>query len=480
MLETLDTIPWQLLQQARGDASEVPGWIKDLTSENKEVRKQAYLHLGSSIYDQGTVYSSTAYVVPFLCELLENPQVLHKVWILQLLVRIAHGSSYLDVHYRMTDKRHPADFQQKLQEELRWVRAAQSAVSAGYPTYLRLLKSDETRVRAAAVYTLSCCQVHADEVIPALKECLKQDEKQVVRASCIFALGQLMPHIKETYDFFQHLLKKQKKPLLALVACLTYATLAEEDTPRQIVHLLLESFELPPEIKEKFRSLPFTDVNLEATVSQAFRSIGHSIAPLVVPTLIKALPHCDAHSGVVLVDNLLYLVLEGRTISDQTHVDDLSDLQREVLTALVKNKQLWETGNMLLTVGSYFKPAHGLNFSMWSREDVAQFLKGKPLQKLEHIDIPMPAITEAIEQEAPLEELKEELEQKHLDEDWEAPLEKRPEPVGHTNWISKIIRNSLHRLPIPFGNPILPVSNAAQTEDEPALISSSQPEENAS
>ncbi|GCE21499.1 HEAT repeat domain-containing protein [Dictyobacter kobayashii] len=381
MLETLDTIPWQQLQHAYGDASEVPGWIKDLASENKEIRQQAYIHLGSSVYHQGTVYSSTAAIVPFFCELLENEQVAHKIWLLSLLVSIAHGSSYLDVHYRRPEERSTLEFQSKLAEELKWVTAAREAVSAGYPTYIHLLQADQPKLRAVAAWTLSCCRSHSAEVIPALKEHLKREDKQSVRACIIMTLGQLMPRIKETDDYFMHLLKKQKKPVLVITTALAYALLAEEDTPREVVRTLLEGYEQPAEVKEKFRSLPFAEVNMDASISQAFCAIGFEIAPLVIPTLIKALAHCDALSSVVLVDNLLYLALEGRPFSKETTIDNLSDTQKDVLTALVKNKHIWESGNMLFTVGHYFPPQNNLEFSMWKREDVARFLKGKPLEE---------------------------------------------------------------------------------------------------
>ncbi|GLV60659.1 hypothetical protein KDH_74780 [Dictyobacter sp. S3.2.2.5] len=379
MLETLDTIPWQQLQHAYGDASEVPGWIRDLASPNKEVRQQAYSHLGSSVYHQGTVYSSTASIVPFLCELLDEDQVVHKIQLLQLLVSIAHGSSYLDVHYRRPEERNTPEFQARLARELRWVREAKEAVSAGYPTYLSLLHADQPRLRAMAAWTLSCCRSHADEVIPALKDRLKQEDKQSVRASMMMTLGRLMPAIKETHDYFMHLLKKQKKPVLAIAAALAYALLAEEDTPRQVVRILLESYEQPPEVKAKFATLPFTEVNMDATISRAFCAIGFSVAPLVIPTLIKALPHCDALSSVVLVDNLLYLALEGRTLNKGTTIDNLSDTQKDVLTALVKNKHIWESANMLITVGHYFPPHNNLELSLWNREDIVRFLKGKPI-----------------------------------------------------------------------------------------------------
>jgi len=52
-------------------------------------------------------------------------------------------------------------------------------------------------------------------------------------------------------------------------------------------------------------------------------------------------------------------------------------MQRQALSALVKSKNVWGLGNMGFTVGHFFAPKYGLDFSLWDRDDVAQFLSGK-------------------------------------------------------------------------------------------------------
>ena len=98
MLEALDTVPWRTLEHAYGEASEVPRLIRDLASSQEEVRQAAQTTLGFTVYHQGTVYSSTAYVVPFFCELLEATQREEdKFWFLTFFIDIACASSVLDV-----------------------------------------------------------------------------------------------------------------------------------------------------------------------------------------------------------------------------------------------------------------------------------------------------------------------------------------------------------------------------------------------
>lgn len=377
MLETLDAIPWSTLCHAYGEASDVPGLIRDLASLKKAIREAATWKLSGNVYHQGTVYSATASIVPFFLELLETKQVKDKAELLDFLDAIAHGSSYLDVHCRKEEERNSLEFQHELAEELSWVQAAKDAVSSGYATYLRLLAGKKARIRAYAVWLLANCQPHAEQVIPVLQEYLTREEKQLVRASIILSLGQLMPVTEEAHAFFTRLLGEQTKPLLKIVAAMAYAFSAKEATPGEVVQALLEGYQQPRSIRENFRKLPFAKVDMEASISKAFRSIGLSIAPLVVPTLTHALKRSDSLSGLVLVDNLLFLALEGKIISHEMTVADLTNMQRKALSTLVKSKNVWGLGNMGFTVGHFFTPQYGLDFSLWSRNDVAQFLLGE-------------------------------------------------------------------------------------------------------
>lgn len=95
MLETLDAIPWSTLHHAYGEASDVPGLIRDRASPKKAIREAAMWKLGRNVYHQGTVYSATAFVVPFFLELLEHEQVKDKAELLDFLDHIAHGSFQL-------------------------------------------------------------------------------------------------------------------------------------------------------------------------------------------------------------------------------------------------------------------------------------------------------------------------------------------------------------------------------------------------
>ncbi|HXR66311.1 MAG TPA: hypothetical protein VN729_10325, partial [Ktedonobacteraceae bacterium] len=212
------------------------------------------------------------------------------------------------------------------------------------------------RIRACAAWVLANCQPYAEQIIPVLQEYLMREEKQLVRASIILSLGHLMPATEETHTFFMRLLGEQTKPLLKITTAMAYAFSTKEATPKEVMQVLLEGYKQPRSVREKFRKLPFADVDMEASISKAFRSIGLSIAPMVVPTLTHALKRSDSLSSLVLVDNLLFFALEGKTISSEMTVADLTERQRGALSAIVKSKNVWGLGNMSETVGHFFPP----------------------------------------------------------------------------------------------------------------------------
>ena len=70
MLERLDSIDWSSLTDAYGSAKDVPVRIRALISDDEHIRADALNELFGSVWHQGTIYPVSAYVVPFLIELL--------------------------------------------------------------------------------------------------------------------------------------------------------------------------------------------------------------------------------------------------------------------------------------------------------------------------------------------------------------------------------------------------------------------------
>jgi len=131
-------------------------------------------------------------------------------------------------------------------------------------------------------------------------------------------------------------------------------------------------------IDRRFSELPFAQADLDACISFALRRIGLSIAALVMPTLLRAVRRSNAYDGLTLVPNLLYLAFGEQKITLDMTVADLSDLQRDALTAIYETEALWGLGNMAFAVGSFFDPIFmDLHFSIWDCKDLGAFLAGQ-------------------------------------------------------------------------------------------------------
>lgn len=383
MLETLDSVPWNELGHAYGEATDVPDLIRALASPEPEVVKNAMSHLWSSVIHQGTVYSSTAYVVPFFCELLEAPDVQNKTELLDYLATIARGASYHDVHVREKERRETPEMQKEISKELSWVQAASDAVSDGFATYLRLLQSPDAQLRASAAHVLCRCQSHTLEVVPAMKQHLFAETTALVHASLLLSLGSLLEKDGKTMFFFASVLQRAEDPLVQIAAAMGCAFAMKEQTDQKMLEVLVKGYELPSTVKEQFGELPFADADFDASVSTALRAIGLSIPSLILPTLTRAIRRSNSWSGLKLVPNVLSLAFGDQKIPRTTTVADLSDLQRDVLTAIYETEELWTFGNMAFAVGNVFEPPFKVRRNIVGREGLGAFLsnQNEPFQR---------------------------------------------------------------------------------------------------
>jgi HEAT repeat protein len=156
MLTGLDAIDWSTLQDAYGSATEVPGRLRALLSDDEAVRSEALSELFGSVSHQGTIYSVSAHVIPFLVELLATPQVKDKPSIIALLASIAGGRGYYEVHDAIIQKlaKRPVDLSAKRSEEMSAVAAVRRAASPHIPGLLPHLAHPESEVRLTVAQAL--------------------------------------------------------------------------------------------------------------------------------------------------------------------------------------------------------------------------------------------------------------------------------------------------------------------------------------
>jgi hypothetical protein len=90
-LAGLDEVPWAALHHAYGPADDVPGDLRALRSPDPAIRHGAHASLRGSIYHQGTRWQASAYTVPFLIALVDDPATPQRGMVLRLLRAVAIG-----------------------------------------------------------------------------------------------------------------------------------------------------------------------------------------------------------------------------------------------------------------------------------------------------------------------------------------------------------------------------------------------------
>ena len=329
MLDGLDAIDWASVTHAYGPADDVPDMIRAMTSDDAEIRQQAFYQAYGNIWHQGTVYAATAPAVPFLLELAAAPTLPDRHRVLELLFHLAHGSSYLDVHQHLSvvgeTLKEQRDFGDDLAEELKWVQAATAAVAAGKDVYLTLLSDDVPAVRRHAARMLTCCPDHRSEIVPALIRTLDFDDDAGARATALSAVAALAANDEEA--LIQRALTDDT-PLVRLAAALSSAFYLSESPGPEVIDTLVEFLDQADQLP--YEELVFgddcaSDIGAALARVKGPRRIGVAERLLAVAEGGRAAP-------LTVAEPLLQLAFDGVQV-DPT-LEKLSDLQIRTLRYL--------------------------------------------------------------------------------------------------------------------------------------------------
>jgi HEAT repeat protein len=254
MLENLDKINWSELGHAYGWATNVPNMIRDLTSADKEVRQKARSDLSSHIIHQGTPYSSTAYAVPFLAELLDAPEIPDREEIASLLAFIAESCSGLQEHVLeklkmpetiaqnqttwLVDDRD--DTQKRADEaEFDWYAKAivdsWESVTAYTTLYLRLLESSDFQMQVQLLNLLRFCTNYIAQIEPVLLARVEVNPNPMLAATSLNTLGFLWNlakneppstiGVEKRLEFLRQQLAPDQNPFIRLMAANAFINL---------------------------------------------------------------------------------------------------------------------------------------------------------------------------------------------------------------------------------------------------------------
>jgi hypothetical protein len=187
LLERLDTIDWASLKGCGGPATDVPDLLRELVSEEDGVRMDIWAELLDHLWHQGTVFPASAAAIPFLYELLTDPDVPDKGPFVEMIAAIATGEGDLvgsvrtdgeEMWRRILDKQGKS-LDQELAESEATEQAIHAAVSGGLSYLVPYLNDVEHQLPVAQI--LDRFPEHASWLVPAIDAALQSVADTEVR-----------------------------------------------------------------------------------------------------------------------------------------------------------------------------------------------------------------------------------------------------------------------------------------------------------
>ena len=346
MEETFHNIEWERIEAA-GIREEMLCTIRNLSSDDKDVRKQTLMDLFDRIWYQGTLSWSSAFAASFLIERLQQeqePELLERI--LLNLVHLGTGSAYCDPHNDLSiyqDRLNTTGFQTKRDQELEGVNATYQVVYKGVNLYLDLLENDSPNVRIAAAYTLTCCQPDADKICNRMYMWFRSEVDESVKVHLLLCLAILSNSTFVDPTFFQEVLNSPESDLVKLSAAVSLADVAGKNISSEAVKILVYLLNKP----NLFRTL-YTDYQSPMSTAHCLSIIDflHRLneqqKAKIIPVLIKVwgLPF--------FIDDLMYLAFGNKKITVGSTVYDLTPTQRIFLQAIADDNNTWnQTDNLV-------------------------------------------------------------------------------------------------------------------------------------
>lgn len=249
MLTGIEEVDWASLGHAYGPADDVPGMLRGLASPDPGERELALDGMYGAVHHQGDVYDSTLACIPFLLELVADPEVQDRGGIVELLTSI--GGIDLSGEEEL-DELDPDD--EDFIPAANYAMAA-AAVAAGADVFLGLVGDPDPEVRLAAPCALASLHPDPARVLTLLRERLTVERDTEVRLALVEAVGRIARRHEslrdETVDWLAWLTRAAQAPGLRLAALAQLARCAPGEVPDDVVErvtrLLDEVRTTPPE-----------------------------------------------------------------------------------------------------------------------------------------------------------------------------------------------------------------------------------------
>ena len=339
-LDELNSVDWKSLKHAYGDASDVPGLIRDLTSTRSKRRDAAYEKLYSNIWHQGAVYSATPYAVPFIVGLLQIPNLPDRARVLGYLSALATGSSFLDVHQScglpyFDDNRNTAEFQENLKTELEWANNTRKNVADGLPHFLPFMDASDLRIQTNAFFLVG--ELVDETGRHLLAERIQTDKTlhSELLATAIFSFRRNESCNPELIQQF----RDHESPIVKYGVAMLCAQFANQLTNIDLLKNLVDFLTTYSLAFEEYEHLPFAwNFPFARYAGQILVDLDADSYDGVTDYLISKIPDAECDSYEDALDTLLRL-----TFSLKLESVNLTMQQVCALTAISNHELTWDS-----------------------------------------------------------------------------------------------------------------------------------------
>ncbi|MFI1185084.1 HEAT repeat domain-containing protein [Streptomyces californicus] len=230
MFAGIEEVDWASMEHAYGPADDVPRLLRGLASDDPAEREAALDGMYGAVHHQGDVYACTLACIPFLFELVVDPDVRDRGGVVELLTSI--GGFDLD-----EDDEAEID-EDEIEGAANYAMAA-AAVTAGAEVFVGLISDEDPGVRLAAPLALATLHRHPVRVLALLRERLPVEPDEEVRLALVEAAGQVAlrhrPLAERVGQWLGRLAARADSPGLRLAALAQLARCSPDGLPGDVV-----------------------------------------------------------------------------------------------------------------------------------------------------------------------------------------------------------------------------------------------------
>ncbi|MEP7289023.1 MAG: hypothetical protein ABI947_24985 [Chloroflexota bacterium] len=345
MLENLEHVNWQDVHLWNGTATNTPVLIRQLASDNAEIRWQAYLQFYDDYFEQQSPHAAMDYPLPFLIELLENKAVQDKQNILGLLSGLAARGSNEELIAKWAT--HVS------KEWIDQIRRQYNAVRQSINVYLALLDDSSPEVRIAASDILQFMTSDVSIVVPIMLSRIGIEEDVKVKGLLVTYIRPLLEkdtnstlEITAKYlELCKSLLNPQESAFVRFTAAASLAILVETDSPSITDAVLFEALKNAA-LYESMLSESL--VRIDALKGLVSSGLDRNISLLTYAIKYSLSESQAFHIGREVLDCVF---------DKHDPLQQISDIQHSVLTAIVDSENFWRESKMFHSLAKYGLPS---------------------------------------------------------------------------------------------------------------------------